>query len=644
MVLNMIRIIHLFTALLSILSTIQTIEAYESIYNNGISIVKSYPGFTSKILKKSFSSTPFYKATGIDAFQADNVDGTGVTVALIGSLPGINYDTISRSNIRYYYIVDSASEGILSQFGKSGLSNQPRDKAAEMLGIISARHKDLTGIAPGAFVYAYNVFGKYPQTTTTAVLDAIENATLEEVNIIALPEIAVITKDEPKLRQAIQDAVDAGIIVVVAATPLNRGAEGYFNYEGLPTIAVGGASIPYKPSHWFEEEHTGERIEFTTLCNFNQYNMGRIEKIAVVEDPDRIESLPAGYIKDAMILLLSQPKNIEYILNVAKIEGAKAVILAQADYNNNIRGAKSGIIVQAGYGIDIKCKCPLFVVSKEKIEYIRRKSRKSAFIFANQYGNLYDGKEPLLADARQDSYGGSVRPDILAPSTNLMTMVPNGKVKEYGMCNGVACAVAYTVGSIALLLQHPETLLLSSHPNLNLSLIKSKLQGAAHPVMKPNSLVPESVIYQGAGLLDVHKTRTYGMTISLTNIRLELLPGQITKIRINFSGFSDVRKYTFTHVPAEYILSSNFKETSLPLNNNKAILDARTSPPIPTENFGIGGVEITFSLMANLEKNEHIAYSGYIIVNSNASKDRKLNLKNTGIIAYSGFIGFPSTN
>ncbi|KAI9594158.1 peptidase S8/S53 domain-containing protein [Syncephalis fuscata] len=189
--------------------------------------------------------TPYYEPTGVKAFHNMNIKGKGVKLGIIDS--GINYNNPAFKKNRYYFkkFVEIKGED-LSKCNSHGIN---------LAGIAAGETDYFTGVAPEATLGSYRVFGCKGPTSTSLVLQALTTAVqYDKMEIIVLPEIAIVDKYSIELRETIEVAARQGVIMIVAATTNNFMNQQYFSYQGLSVLSVGGARQDYRPMHWFEEK------------------------------------------------------------------------------------------------------------------------------------------------------------------------------------------------------------------------------------------------------------------------------------------------------------------------------------------------------------------------------------------------------
>ncbi|RKP24638.1 peptidase S8/S53 domain-containing protein [Syncephalis pseudoplumigaleata] len=158
------------------------------------------------------------------------------------------------------------------------------------------------------------------------------------------------------------------------------------------------------------------------------------------------------------------------------------------------------------------------------------------------------------------------------------------------------------------------------------------------------SIVPVSVINQGAGALQVQKACYHTTSARPSSIDLDIMQsGESTTRTIHFAGTSDARHFTFFHIPTSYLLVSGTVMRPLPVDNPIATSMATFSSVVPSAAFGSGQVNVTIGVSANLASGDLLHYSGFIVVNPNDGPDRASSLRNAVHITYAGLIGAHGT-
>ena len=129
--------------------------------------------------------------TGINAeaaWENFNVDGTGVTIAIIDS--GVDYNNPDLAFPKYKGGIDYCSEGsgILCNIDKDDEDDDPMDEnghGTESTSIMLGQGNIIKGIAPEAEYYAIKITGSNGEGSLTALVFALDwAATQEDVKII----------------------------------------------------------------------------------------------------------------------------------------------------------------------------------------------------------------------------------------------------------------------------------------------------------------------------------------------------------------------------------------------------------------------------------------------------------------------------
>ncbi|KAI8054494.1 hypothetical protein BDF22DRAFT_742425 [Syncephalis plumigaleata] len=197
------------------------------------------PYIISKLTGGHLPLTPYYDVTGVKKASEEQVKYTGkeISIGIIGADINIKKSGLlvnipfpgDRRNSRHI-----PSGGVLKnivyrqdlvgdQF--DGTDHPPEithddewcnKRTTRMAGIIGANSETFKGIAPNAKIGVFRVFGCRGHTTTTAVLNALNKAIRQKMNIITLPEIKYVDDKKAELEMAIEQAATAGIILIAA--------------------------------------------------------------------------------------------------------------------------------------------------------------------------------------------------------------------------------------------------------------------------------------------------------------------------------------------------------------------------------------------------------------------------------------------
>ena len=130
------------------------------------------------------------------------VTGSGIKIAVIDS-------QVDAKN-------PELGGGIAAEYNAVGVTEPPDAHGTEMAGVIAA-HDRLTGIAPGAQIYAVHAFsraGDTPDSTTFSIVNALNWAIGQDVRVI---NMSFTGPRDPSIDRALQAAHDKGIVLIAAA-------------------------------------------------------------------------------------------------------------------------------------------------------------------------------------------------------------------------------------------------------------------------------------------------------------------------------------------------------------------------------------------------------------------------------------------
>jgi subtilisin family serine protease len=129
-------------------------------------------------------------------------NGTGIKIAVIDSQIDVKNPELAGN--------------IAGEFDATGATEPPDVHGTEMAGVIAA-HDRLTGVAPGAQIYAIHAFSRSGDTfgsSTFNIVNALDWATGQGVRVI---NMSFTGPRDPSIDRALRIAHDKGIVLVAAA-------------------------------------------------------------------------------------------------------------------------------------------------------------------------------------------------------------------------------------------------------------------------------------------------------------------------------------------------------------------------------------------------------------------------------------------
>src|SRR5690606_26628364 len=169
-----------------------------------------------------------FEMMGIVKYHAEGITGKGVKVAILDS--GLN----NHSELRTEYIMEG--------YNSVDPNNQPLDDFGHgtfVTGVIAATHNDkgFIGFAPDVELYPVKVLDQYGVGEIENVVSGIEWCIENDIDIINMS--FAVSKDHKILKDAIQTALNAGIIIVASGKNSSGGIVVYpASYEGVISVTA----------------------------------------------------------------------------------------------------------------------------------------------------------------------------------------------------------------------------------------------------------------------------------------------------------------------------------------------------------------------------------------------------------------------
>lgn len=350
---------------------------------------------------------------------------------------------------------------------------------------IAAGNGTVKGVAPDAKLLAYKVLDSTGSGEEDDIIAAIDNAVVDHADIISL-SLGAYGDPDDALSQAVDNAVDSGVLVVVAAGnsgPSNRTIDSPSCARKALTV---GAT--YK-------ENDSSRNRLSSLSIVSESNKG-IDSLALTHSALTPEG---GLVSELEYANLGLPEDFigkDFTGKIALIKRGNITFYSKV--KNAYDADASGAIIYNNYYGNFKgnlvnlSDIPAISISKSDGEYLLALIENSS-VTVNM-SVIVDSN--IIADfsSRGPSYIYN-KPDILAPGVNICaprwgSSYPESICidNEHISLSGTSMATPHVAGAAALLLQ--------KNPDWSPLEVKAALENTAHGYgYNPNS--------QGAGSIDI---------------------------------------------------------------------------------------------------------------------------------------------
>jgi len=404
--------------------------------------------------------------------QNINITGKGVKVAIIDT--GVNYSQpILGGGIGPNY-------KIIGGYDFVDKDNDPMDidgHGTAVTAIIAGKDDKLVGIAPDASILAYRAITETKETSTAAIIQAVDRAVLDGANVINL-SLGSASSDVA-LGTAINHATDLGIVVVAAAGNSGPNQDSIDYPSALNSvISVGASSNIGSPLLKAEFAIPGlgksfEAIPLNNTISTKNPIMSRLVYVGLGGEND-VANLN---LKDAIAIA---KRGTYYFSDKAKNvqeKGAIALIIYNNITNNFIGLLKDPVSIPVASISGTDGEMIMNLLSKGELE-----------------GNLTITSDPYQVvwfSSRGPASPFFIKPNLIAPGYGIETANYQG---GYITLAGTSFASPHVVGAVALIKQ--------AKPKLGPYQIMSLLMDNALPLTTGIEKYP--VDMQGAGLVQVY--------------------------------------------------------------------------------------------------------------------------------------------
>ncbi len=411
------------------------------------------------------------------ARNGEEITGKGVKVAVIDT--GIDYHHPDlKNNFRGGYdVIDEDTDPMETQKGEG----MPTFHGTHVAGIIAANGR-LQGVAPDAEIYAYRALGPTGMGTTEQVIEAIEKAVEDGVDVINLSLGNTVNGPDWPTSIALDKAVEEGVVAVTS----NGNSGPNLWTVGSPgtsskAISVGASTPPMKIPYLTTERNSDVEIPVIPMQQSEPWELKR-EFPAYDVGLGKEEDYHNADVRGKIVIAERGQISFTYKAKLAKQAGAEALIVY-----NHVDGEFSGMLEEP---VDI----PVVSVSKEVGNHLKSKLEKEDVYIRTIYREEEDLMAPFSSRGPV-THTWSIKPDLVAPGVAIDSTVPRG----YLDLNGTSMSAPHVAGAAALLKQ--------KYPDWTPDQVKAALMNTAKPIVdQDENLYPPHV--QGTGRIQIDRALT----------------------------------------------------------------------------------------------------------------------------------------
>ncbi len=369
----------------------------------------------------------------------------------------------------------------------------------------------MSGVAPKAFLGNYNVFpGNVTDASSQDIAMAVDAAVADGMDVLNLSLGGTPTPNDP-LVTAVNDAVDAGVIVAIAAGNSGPGS-GTIDSPGIATkvITVGASTNP----HFVGIPVTvpGLGTFGAALGQFN--NFGMVSNVPYSTTSPNLNGCAAitNNISGKIALIARGTCTFSTKIRNAQTAGATGVLVY-----NNVAGDPTAM---AQDGTPNQPTIPAAMVSRSNGLAMAATSTKTVSIDGTARQEFYTDGPSADTLAGFSSRGPAkignqvlteVKPDVVAPGVNVYSSILMTSCAQppcFAFFQGTSMATPHVAGSAALIKQ--------LHPNWSPEQVKSALENSAkRPVGSSSTNTPlTNPMDRGGGRIDLAAVTKITATIN----------------------------------------------------------------------------------------------------------------------------------
>ncbi|MFC6592240.1 S8 family serine peptidase [Deinococcus lacus] len=459
------------------------------------------------------------------------------------------------------------------------------------------------GVAPEASFGAYRVFGCDGSTSGDIMLQAMERAYTDGMQVVNMSIGSSYQWSEYPTSKATDRLVKRGVFVTVSAG--NSGADGQFA-TGAPSLAERAISVAAVANTVMDRETFSLRVGGTEVSEIGFVSGNPSPDGEIGTTLDIVKATPldacsvngaspfaAGSLTGKAVLIKRGTCTFAEKATNAAGAGAAAVILF-----NNTTGFISPSL---GAGSPI----PVLSIQKTDGEAIAKMiddGQKPTITFTGKEGKFPNPEANAITSFSSYGMGPDLelKPEIAAPGGLIYSAYPLTKEAEgYAVLSGTSMAAPHVAGAAALLLQ--------KYPNWTPDEMKARMMNTASTrwFLAGSKLIeglPTYTQLQGAGMLDI--VAAYNNKVTVTPPKLSLgasnVFAQRAKVVVLRNEGTEAQTYHLAHLPALTLTGTTAKPQ--PDDEHYATVSVNGSS-IEVDAEGKGGIDISVPAGGELELN-----------------------------------------
>ncbi len=472
------------------------------------------------------------------------------------------------------------------------------------------------GVAPGVTFGAYRVFGCEGSTSSEIIMAALERAEADGMDVVNMSlGAALMTWPDYPTAQASDALNRAGTVVVASAG--NEGEDGAFT-GGAPGVAARAISVASVDNvkttqRAFEVEGTGQRVGYGPATGAPLPTEGQGYPLVALGEPGSPAAQGCQPYTDEQSAQLAQGSAVlvqrgtcsfyQKAIN-AQNAGAKAVVL----YDN-----QPGIINPTVEG-DPAITIPVVMISQAdglQIHANLATGKSIRFIAETVSSDSPTGRMISSFSSWGLSADLTMKPDVTAPGGNIWSTYPLEKGR-YTSMSGTSMASPHVAGNVAQLLQARPNL--KGRPEQVRKLLQNTADNDLVWSLSPTTGLPEMVIRQGAGLVQVD--RAIATQQSVTPSRISLGDDQSRSHTTTLTLRNESRR------PVVYTLSNKSSIGTLGTSDPEFdLLDAQVKMPSRVVVPARGTAKVKLTINAPADAPQAYIYGGWIKATTGTGTD-----------------------